>query len=93
MPAVFFRQFADNFERPFQVRLSSGMSGGANDHRDAGLQTLANHEAKISLRAVARAARVSRTEVVGSGVSRSGVAPDEMRALLDPAYKGFLSKS
>src|SRR5579864_9775580 len=93
MPGIFAREFPNNFESPVEVRRAPGMPGGSHDHRNAGLQSFANHNAQIALGAFAWASRLSGSQVIRPRIRGAGVATDEMRALFNGADESFLAKT
>ena len=93
MPGILAREFPDNFECPIQVWSAAGMPGRSYDHRDAGVQRLANHDAEIAFGAFAWTTRFSRSQIVRPRIRGARIAADEVRALLDGTDKSFLSKA
>src|SRR5712671_5632914 len=93
MPGIFACKFANNFECPVQVWSASRMPSSPHDHGDARVQSLANHDAEIAFGAFARTSRLSGAQVIRSRIGGTGVATDEVRALLHGTDESFLSKT
>ena len=92
VPAIFSGELANDLHGPMEMRRTAGMAGGTDNHGNACLQTFADYDAKIALRAVAGTAGIPGTEVIRAGIRGAGIASDERRAIIDRADESFLSK-
>src|SRR5580700_1101894 len=75
------------------MRPSSGEASRANQQRDPSIQRAAHHYSSVPRNGLSRRFCLPRTEIIGSGIRRTGIAPDEIRTLANGSRKTFFKKS
>src|ERR1700688_2122810 len=89
VPAIGYGQLPPNPEHEIEVRTSSGETSCAYQQGDTSIQRVAHHHSCVPRNGLTRRFCLARTEVIGSGIRRTGIAPDEIRPLANGGRKTF----